>query len=199
MGRRPPHTAWGWIVKGLLLLAAMVAVVSCSETSGPTNLGTITFTFTGAGGGTFTASGPSIPLEGSAPTTSSWTVGVVDEAQGQTVVVASVPAASGLVDFVAISLDRATTGAEPLDAACNIDGDVCTGMVFFRNFNPDGDAMDIGCGLTTGSVVIAEITSSRLKGTFSGSGECVEFDGFTTTPFTVTNGSFDVARVAPPS
>ena len=61
-----------------------------------------------------------------------------------------------------------------IDPACNIDGSIsCTGMDFYLNFNGNGDTRDFGCALTSGTIVLTDVSSSRAKGTFSGTGDCI--------------------------
>jgi hypothetical protein len=71
-------------------------------------------------------------------------------------------------------------------------------MDFYLNFNGNGDTGDFFCALTSGTIVLTEVSSSRAKGTFSGSGSCVAGGGGASSAFSVSNGTFDVALVAPP-
>jgi hypothetical protein len=86
-----------------------------------------------------------------------------------------------------------------IDPACNIDGSIsCTGMDFYLNFNGNGDTRDFGCALTSGTIVLTDVSSSRAKGTFSGTGDCIPGGGGASSAFSVSDGTFDVALVAPP-
>ena len=130
-------------------------------------------------------------------TGTSWAAGFVQT--GETHVGASNPRSGGLVDLAILRLERTTPGSESIDPACNIDGSTsCTGMDFYLNFNGNGDTGDFFCSLTSGTIVLTEVTSSRAKGTFSGSGNCVDGTGGASEGFSVSNGAFDVALVAPP-
>jgi hypothetical protein len=184
-------------VKRVFLAIALFEALSCSESSGPNILGSMTFTYTGGGGGTFSASGDAPSLT-APPTATSWAVGFVGE--GGTEVGASKPRSGGLVDLAVLRFQRQTVGSVNIDANCDIDGDVnCNGMILFLNFNGNGDTGDFFCGLTTGTIALIEAPMGRFKGTFSGTGNCVAGTGGAVTAFTVTNGTFDVALVAPPS
>lgn len=180
----------------LLLSVVCFSVLSCSESSAPEVRGSVVFTYTGAGGGTFSASGGA-PSFTAPSTETSWAVGFVQA--GETHVAGSSPRTAGRVDLAVLRFERTTPGAESIDPTCNIDGDAsCTGMELYLNFNGNGDTGDFFCGLTSGSIVLSEVSSSRARGTFSGSGACVAGTGGSTTAFSVSSGTFDVALVAPP-
>lgn len=181
----------------LLVSVALFGAVSCSDSSGPDIRGAMTFTYTGAGGGSFSASGdaPSFALPS---TTSSWAVGYVDA--GETHVAASNPRGGGRQDLAVLRIARTTPGSGNIDPACNIDGGAsCTGMEFLLNFNGNGDTADFYCGLTSGTIVLTETSGSRAKGTFSGSGTCIAGSGGAASAFAVSNGTFSVALVTPPA
>ncbi len=181
----------------LVLVSVLFGALSCSDSSGPGIRGSLTFAFTGAGGGSFSAAGDAPALSTPPPTGTSWTVGFVQA--GETHVGASSPRSGGLVDLVILRFERTTLGSESIDPACNIDGSAsCTGMVLFLNFNGNGDTGDFFCGLTSGTIVLTEASSSRAKGTFSGNGNCIAGTGGASSVFSVSNGAFDVALVAPP-
>ena len=183
-------------MKRVFLPLALVGALSCSDSSGPNALGTVTFTYTGGGGGTFGASG-NAPLLTTPPTGTSWAAGFVDA--GETNVAASRPRSGVLVDLAILRIERTTAGSQSIDPVCDIDGGTpCTGMTLFLNFNGNGDTGDFFCALTSGTIVLTEVSSSRARGTFSGTGSCVAGTGGAITAFAVSNGSFDVALVAPP-
>ena len=174
-----------------LVSIVLLGALACSDSAGP-GQGSVSFTYTGAGGGNFSASGDAAFTTGT-----SWAAGFVQ--RGETHVGASNPRSGGLVDLAILRLERTTPGSESIDPACNIDGSTsCTGMDFYLNFNGDGDTRDFGCALTSGTIVLTQVSSSRAKGTFSGSGICVDGTGGGSEGFSVSNGAFDVALVAPP-
>ena len=184
-------------MKRVLLSLALLGALSCSDSTSPGVRGTVAFSYTGAGGGNFSATGDAPPFTTTPPTTTSWAVGYTQT--GETFVGASSPRSGGLADVVIIRLERTTPGSETIDPSCNIDGSTaCTGMELSLNFNGNGDTGDFFCGLTSGTIVITEISGSRAKGTFSGSGSCVAGAGGAISAFSVSNGSFDVAMVTPP-
>jgi hypothetical protein len=116
-------------------------------------------------------------------------------AAGHTFIGANKALGNGRGDFVMFSIGRATVGTSDVENTCNVDSDVCTGLNFFKNFDGNGDLFDLACYLETGAIAITEVTSTRVKGTFSGAGTCID-NSQVETAFTVTNGSFDVALVA---
>ena len=181
-----------------ILCVVLFGALSCSDPSAPGTRGSLTFAFTGAGGGTFNASGDAPALTAPPPTGTSWAMGVVQA--GETHVAASSPRSGGLVDLALLRFERTTVGSESIDLACNIDGSAsCTGMEFYLNFNGNGDTGDFFCALTTGTIVLTEVSGSRAKGTFSGNGNCSAGTGGASSAFSVSNGAFDVALVAPPA
>jgi len=183
-------------MRRLLVSAVLFGALSCSDSSGPDIHGSLTFTYTGAGGGTFSASGDAPPLSAPPPGTS-WALGYVQANESH--VAGSIPRSGGLVDVATLRLERTTPGSESIDPACDIDASPsCTGMLLNLNFDGNGDTGDFACVLTSGTIVLTEVSSSRAKGTFSGSGSCFAGAGGASSVFSVSNGAFDVALVAPP-
>jgi len=185
-------------VKRVLVSIALLGALSCSDSSGPGTRGSVAFAFTGAGNGNFSASGDAPALTQTPPTTTSWAVGYVQS--GQTYIGASTPRSGGLVNMAIIRLELTAPGSQTIDASCDIDGaTACTGMDFYLNFNSNGDTADYFCRLMSGTIVLAETSSSRASGTFSGSGSCMAGTGGTISAFSVSNGTFDVTMVLPPT
>jgi hypothetical protein len=182
----------------LLVAAVLCGTLSCSDVSGPELGGSLAFTYTGAGGGSFSAAGDAPSLAADPPTGRSWAVGYVQASD--TYIAGSSPRSGGRVDLAILRLNRTNPGSSTIDAACNIDGSTsCTGLELFLNFNPDGDAGDFFCHLSSGTIVISEMSSGRAKGTSSGSGVCIAGTGGASSAFSVSNAAFDVAMVAPPA
>ncbi len=86
-----------------------------------------------------------------------------------------------------IDITRSTAGSAAFSATS------CSGCAVFSyvpNASLKGDAAPfIQCTLTSGSAII-DALGARMSGTFSGSGTCTA--GGVATPFSVTNGTFDV-------
>jgi hypothetical protein len=186
-------------MKRVLVAAVLLTTLSCSDATGPGIHGSVAFTYTGAGAGSFSAAGDAPPLSNMTgpPTATSWAVGYIEGTDAY--IAGSTPRSGGLIDLTIIRLSRTSAGSATVSLTCNIDGSAsCTGMEFYRNFNGDGDTGDFFCRLTTGTIIVTEMSSTRAKGTFSGNGNCVTGTGGTSSAFSVTNGMFDVAMVAPP-
>ena len=183
-------------MKRVFLASVFLSLLACDSTE-PNVSGSVSFTYTGAGGGTFSAAG-NAPSFAAPSTSTSWAVGYTEA--GETYVVASRPRTGGLIDMAILRVQRNTTGSEPIDPACDVEGGTaCSGLMFSLNFNGNGDTGDFFCFLSSGTVVVTEISESRIKGTFSGSGSCTAGSGGTPAAFTVSGGTFDVARVAAPA
>jgi len=184
-------------VKRLVASAVLFVALACSDSNGPSAGGTVAFSYTGAGGGNFSASGNAPSLIAPPPTTTSWAVGYFQGSE--TYVSASTPRSGGRADIVILRLERTTAGSATIDPSCNIDGSVaCTGMEMALNFNGNGDTGDFFCSLTSGTIVLTDVSNNRARGTFSGNGSCVAGTGGTPSAFSVSNGTFDVALVASP-
>jgi len=180
-----------------ILSAIAFTAVACSDSTAPSgNYGTVSFTFTGAGGGTFEVSGIA-PTPGSQPgTTTNVAAAIQDTATSETVVLASRSIGTGLMDVVFVGINRLTVGSASVSGACDPEStSACTGLFFGKGFNGNGDTAAFFCSLSAGTVAITEVTATRVKGTFSGTGECLD-PSTNSTPFAVTNGTFSVAVVS---
>ena len=176
----------------------LFTALSCSDPAAPASQGSVSFTYTGAGGGTFSASGAAPSFNAPPPTTASWVFGYVEA--GEMYVAGGRPRSGGLLDLAILRLERTTVGTATIDASCNIDGDAsCTGMELLLNFNGNGDTGDFFCTLTSGTIVLTGVSAGRATGTVSGSGTCVPGTGGSASAFSVSNGAFDVPLVDPPA
>ena len=185
-------------MKRLLVASVLFAALSCSSSTEPNVFGSVSFTYTAGGGGSFNVAGNAPALGGTAPTAVSWALGYTEN--GEAFIAASKPRSGTNVDMAILRIQRTSVGTETIDPVCDEDGTVaCSTLVLFLNFNGNGDTGDFFCGLTSGSIVVTEISSTRAKGTFSGSGNCVAGTGGSSSAFAVTGGTFDVAMVTPPA
>ena len=185
----------------LIVGACLLALTGCGDkTTEPSALsGTMSVTFTGAGGGTFSASGIPPANPDISNSTANWAAGYVDTPGNQSSAAGVQLRPGAHYNSVILIMDRVTTGTATVDPGCNdIEATDCTGAFLIVNGNVgDEGSFEFFCGLLTGSVVITEVGSTRMKGTFSGSGECVD-ESLNVTSFTMTGGSFDVPRIAVP-
>lgn len=180
-------------------LAVFVALAfgasACSDSSGPGNptSGSVSFSYTGAQSGSFNVTGAVTSL--SAPSnTQPWAVGIRDQASSTIGVVANRPQSAGRYDVVVIAANRLTVGSSSIDTNCDPNFDTgCDGVaVVFDASDTQSSPTMLVCVLTGGTVTIASLTSSRVTGSFSGSGSCADQNSVET-GFTVSEGTFDVA------
>jgi hypothetical protein len=180
-----------------IIAVSLAALIGCSDSTGPGDPGTITFTFAG---GTFTVTGVAPAAGSTPPENTSATAGSVDAVAGHTAILGLKALGNDHHDLLHIAIHRNTVGTSPVDAECDPspESSDCTGMIFAPSFD-DETATYTVCTLESGTFTITELSSGRIKGTFSGSGACVIYSGGEPlyTLFTVTNGTFNVGRVAP--
>jgi hypothetical protein len=184
------------LLKRLVIGASFTMLAGCSDSkTGPTGLtGALSFTYSGALSGTFNVTGQ-MPTSTSAQETSSWAAGEVSTADATTFIAASTPRSASTHDLIFVVAGRTTEGSATIDFD-NCVGDNCSTVFFLLGHQNGqfGSALQ-SCELITGSIVITDLTSTRIKGTFSGTGRCFS-SGDVETGFTVTNGSFDVPITA---
>jgi hypothetical protein len=184
-----------------LLAAATLLLLGCGGDS-PTQPidtgGTISFSYSGAISGSFSASGTLRLGSNQQPEFGSWAAGgrgpdnalVVTGLQPRTdqrgnAVALFVPAATGPATF-------------PISPNCAFPDDMCPAVVLVTNALVTGTepSFDRLCLVLTGSITVTAVSQERARGNFSGAGTC--FDSQTATPtglFLVTNGVFDVPLV----
>jgi hypothetical protein len=189
-------------LKQLAAIASIGLLVSCSsdKSGGPTGLaGQLSFTYSGGVSGTFNVTGE-MPTSTAAQETQSWAAGEVITTGGAantgTFVVGATPRVAGSThDVVVVQANRTNAGTAIIDENTCTTAATCSEVLFLvGSANGTSTAFQQICVLTTGSIVITEITTTRIRGTFSGAGDCSTSTG-TVTAFTVTNGTFDVAIV----
>jgi hypothetical protein len=179
-----------------LLLGCTVALVGCDTTdvTDPNLLasGSVSFSYTGAGSASATSYSAvgSPPLNMTSFGTTPWSVGST-QAAGQVIVMGVAPKTSTTWDIAFITIARTTVGSSTIDPLCT--ANACTEVFLTTGANANETSWAFDCVLSSGSVVITSITSTRVAGTFSGSGTCVAGTSTTTSAFTVTGGTFDVA------
>jgi hypothetical protein len=184
-----------------LLFAISIALAACggdaTSTTAPSAVttstaGTVSFSFTNGAAGSFSASGSTPTTNTSVFGTAPWATGVRDDAKQALVVVGIVPKTSTTWDFAMIRIKRLTVGSNTIIAPCADSS--CTGLIIAFESNQGGSVFTLACVLTSGTVSISSLSSTRATGTFSGSGTCAGQAG-ATSAFTVTGGTFDVPVV----
>lgn len=184
-----------------ILAAGALVLAACStdKATGVGVSGTVSFTYTGGGGGSYNATG-TIVSAASATTARSttWATGWKVSANASTNVAANV-ARSNLFDFASITIARQSTGSSAVDPNCTPSTTTaCTDVILLVGADGTGKT-DFFCQLTAGSVTIASMSASNVQGSFSGSGTCTQgVSPFATSTWVVSNGSFNVPIVPVP-
>ncbi|MEX2153367.1 MAG: hypothetical protein WD825_08510 [Gemmatimonadaceae bacterium] len=181
--------------KRLLVLASLALAAGCGsdKITGGTLSGSLSFTYTGGGGGTFNVSG-AMPALTANIGNSNWAAGHLDTPNTQTGVFGVRARGGGRYDQAVIGINRLTVGSSQVQSDCDPETDNCSGMVLIVDVSQSDQEFDFICILETGSLAITEVSSSRVKGTFSGTGECIS-SSLAISSFTATNGTFDVPLV----
>jgi len=182
----------------LLPLVSVFLLTSCGDDdpSGPGNLsGSMSFTYTGAGGGTFNVSG-SAPALAANLGNSSFAAGFRDDVETQLAVMGVRARGGGRYDMMVLGISRLTVGSVNVEANCDpSQGDACSGFFLAINVSEADEEFDFLCIATTGTLSISSISSTRAEGTFTGSGQCVN-EGIQFSNFTIVNGEYDVALLS---
>lgn len=182
----------------LLPLVSVFLLASCGDDDpfGPGNLsGSMSFTYTGAGGGTFDVSGTA-PAIAANIGNASWAAGFRDEGATQLGVFGVRARGGGRYDTMILGISRLTVGSVNVEANCDPDlGEECSGFVFLTNISEADDEFDFTCVATTGTLSISEISQFRAEGTFTGSGQCLN-PNLQISNFTIVNGTYSVALLS---
>jgi len=164
---------------GVLLAAA----AGCGDGTGPGALnGSLSFSHSGATSGTFTASGSVLVAD---PEAATWAAGARDDANESIAIAANIARPSNTFDDIIIDFPQLTPGTVTVANGAHV-------VITFGQ-TQSGSATWF-CDLTAGSVVVTSVSSSRVRGSFSGTGDCLGATGGPVS-FTVTNGSFDVPLI----
>lgn len=174
------------------VLPSLALLASCGS-DGPTTVvgfdGALVFTYSGATSGTFNASG-SLPTSAAAQNTTPWAAAQAT-ATTEMFVAAAAPRSATTHDVVGLFIQRNTVGTETINSSCSFN---CNSVDLTIGLANSGSAFISSCYLSAGSIAITEKSTSRMKGTFSGTGTCVSQAG-SSSAFTLTGGTFDVAIV----
>jgi len=184
-------------INRLLGITCIAALVGCSDSTGPNNNGAgVGFNFTGSatGSGTFSASGTM--ASSSANLNNQSAAAAAQNADFDSFDVLGVKArGSSRYDLALVQTARLTPGTTDIDQNCDSSTTNCAGFGFLTNVNFTTQDFDLVCGLVDGSITVTEVTNDRVKGTFSGSGICID-QATNISTFTTTNGNFDTPIVA---
>ena len=187
---------------GRILVTATLSLLAACSSDSPTEVptgnasGTVSFTYSGGGTGSYSATGA---ISSSANTTTgrttTWAAGYKVSSTNSTNVMANMARAGGISDMVIIILNRQTTGTGTINTTCQPTASAtCNVLAFVIGASGSGstEAFAFNCVLVSGTITVASISSSNAAGSFSGSGMCVNGTTFASSTFSVTNGSFNV-------
>lgn len=182
----------------IAIIAALSLLAACGSDSA-TNVvdgaisGNLAFNYTGGGGGTFSATGgiTSAALA-SSPFTTTWAAGAKEASDNSTTILANLPRTSTTSDLTVIIVKAQTTGTFNIDLNCvETPTSTCSDVSFFVAQSGGGQTFTSGCSLTSGSITVTTLSSTKAVGSFSGSGICFTQAG-ATSAWVVTNGTFNV-------
>lgn len=182
-------------IRSVLATVSVAVLTSCGG-DGPTTLTPVvgvTFTFAGAGGGTFSAAGE-LPGSGSGLADRDWAVGFRDAQNAGYAIQALHARGGGRYDAVILFITRTTVGSTTIAVGCNPQTEVCDMVYFGVNLSEADNNFNFICMLTSGSIAIGGTTDTRIRGTFSGAGVCGTPSGGSGT-ISISNGTFDVPLV----
>ena len=184
----------------LSLLAACGSDSATNVINGAVS-GSLSFNYTGGGGGSFSATGAITSAAlASSPFTTMWAAGFKDSTDNSTNIAANIPRTSTTSDLTAITVKGQSTGTFNIDVNCvGSSTSACNDVALFTAQSAGAQTFGNACSLTSGSITVSTLSSTSAVGTFAGSGTCVTPTGGTST-WVVINGTFNVPLlVNPPS
>jgi hypothetical protein len=174
-------------------LAAAAALAGCKDSTGNDGpgSGSVSFTYTGARSGSYSASGEFERVGTSSFVKKSFAAGVtLADPSGQYIGVLGYVPVTATTGNQAVLVLPTVTGGETLtlDPTCESTTFCPLGLITF-DLNPDAQVDDSeGFLFSDGTVHVTSVANGRIKGTFSGT--AVDITG--TKTLTVTSGAFDV-------
>lgn len=177
----------------LAVLAATAALAACKDATGDNGVGSgsVSFTYSGARSGSYSAKGEFEKVGTSSFVKKSFATGVsLRDANGDVIGILGYVPVTATTGHQAVLVLPPVSGGETLEIDPTCEGvTFCPlGLITF-DINPDEQFDDSeGYLFTGGTVHVTSVANNRLKGTFSGT--AVDITG--TQTLTVTNGSFDV-------
>jgi hypothetical protein len=170
--------------------AALLAACSDSTGSSNTGPGSLSFTYSGARTGSYSASG-TFKQTSSSFVKQPFAVGVSSNTSGGSALamVSYVPVTSSTGNMILLGIPNRTSGTVDLDDSCTGTNTVCPFAAILFNTNPDLEEDDSQIfTFTSGQVNITSNTGKHVTGTFSGTAETLLGDSV----ITITNGTFDM-------
>jgi hypothetical protein len=186
----------------LVIHATLLLAAACSSSTAPNNSassGTVSFTYTGAGGGSYNATGAVVATSAAAQHASTWASAFNVSADNSILVFSNKATNGGLADQTILVVARQTPGTSSIATSCEpTETSTCSFFAFVIGGDATGEDFDYSCFMASGSITISEVSGTRVSGTFSGAGLCVNGDTFELSNATVSNGSFAVPFLTGP-
>ena len=184
--------------KRLAILASLSVLMACGSDSVTSPIdaatsGSLSFSYTGGGGGTYTATGGiSSATLASAPYATTWAAGYKDATTNSTNIAANIVRTSTTSDVVIITIKGQTASTGSIVVDCTpTSTSACNSVTLLVGKTSSGTTFGNICSLTSGTITIASLSSLNANGSFSGSGTCVTSTGGTSA-WVVINGLFNV-------
>jgi hypothetical protein len=174
-----------------LFLALLLPLAACGndDPTGPSKVGSLSFTYSGDISGTFAVSGEANPDDGDFPRNE---FAAAQVENGEVFIFGVRPTQQPKFDYFGIALEG-VTGPRTIQV-CPLPAENCPAVFFLRGFNGNGDTFDQAYVFVSGSVTISHMSAERVRGSFQGTAIFISGAGqpdFSRT-ITVTNGQFDV-------
>jgi hypothetical protein len=184
-------------IAAALLAAAALALAACGGdgTGSSVEPGSLSFTYTGARSGSYSATGSIRRTSDSTFARQPFAVGAKGSLQGTSFVsILSYQPVTAETGNMALFDLANVTGPTTLSLSSACDADDCpfAAIVFDTDPNASEDESDFYL-FESGTLNVTSVSGNHLRGTFSGT--ATEFFGDAT--ITVTNGTFDVPLVSP--
>jgi hypothetical protein len=188
--------------KRIALVATLSMLAACGgdSTTNPIDVavsGSLSFNYTGGGGGTFSATGGITSAAFAAnPYTTAWAAGFKDSTDKSMNIAGNVPRTATTSDVAAITVKGQTTGTFNVDTNCVATAtSTCNDVILLTGWSSSAQSFGSSCLLTAGSITISTLSNTNAVGSFTGSGRCFTSTG-TASAWVVTNGSFNVPLLA---
>lgn len=184
--------------KALIAAAAALSLAACGgdSTGSDKASGSLSFSYSGARSGSYSASGKYEELNGNSFTKREFAVATTDNSSGTPAIamLSYNPVSSTRGDLTLFAFTRPNSAGTIAVDDDNCVSDDCPLGLFAFNVNPDVSSTtgETYYYLTKGTISVTAISSSNVSGTFQG--KAVDLDSGDT--LRVTNGSFNVPIVS---
>lgn len=179
---------------------SMLAACGGDSTTNPIDAaisGSLSFNYSGGGGGTFSATGGITSAAIAAnPYTTTWAAGFKNASDNSTNIAGNIARTATTSDLAAITVKGQSTGTFTVDPNCvQSPTSTCNDLILVTGWASGGQTFSSSCLLTAGSITISTLSSTNAVGSFTGSGTCFTATG-SSSAWVVTNGTFNVPLLA---